>query len=244
MRVFNLAIEVTRRCNMTCESCLRGDAENIDMTKKQIDEILDQVDEINEVTLSGGEPTLCLDIIKYFFEKAEQLGKYPDSFYLATNGMTNQAELAHILLDAYSKCDDKEACAVSLSLDDFHDGRQSDYIKGLAFYSPVKARRGEDPERWAIRMGRADRNGIGTYRDVTTRFSIDTDENQNDIQRIEIDMIYVSANGFVYPDCDISYNIMDMNEKVRINQIRPYFYEAAQTENPNELEPIIDENTL
>ncbi len=37
MRVYSLILEVTRRCNMCCAHCLRGDAEDIDMEKETVD---------------------------------------------------------------------------------------------------------------------------------------------------------------------------------------------------------------
>ena len=44
MRIYsanNVFIEVTRRCNMCCAHCLRGDAESIDIQEKYIDAFLD-----------------------------------------------------------------------------------------------------------------------------------------------------------------------------------------------------------
>ena len=39
MQVYSLILEVTRRCNMCCAHCLRGEAENIDMQKETIDKV-------------------------------------------------------------------------------------------------------------------------------------------------------------------------------------------------------------
>lgn len=53
--VFNqLTIEVTRRCNMACGHCLRGDAENIDLTNMDIDSVLDQTEAIGRLIVTGG----------------------------------------------------------------------------------------------------------------------------------------------------------------------------------------------
>lgn len=44
MRIYaanSVFIEVTRRCNMCCAHCLRGDAESIDIQEKYIDAFLD-----------------------------------------------------------------------------------------------------------------------------------------------------------------------------------------------------------
>lgn len=37
----NVVIEITRRCNMCCAHCLRGDAENVDIQEKYINAFLD-----------------------------------------------------------------------------------------------------------------------------------------------------------------------------------------------------------
>lgn len=57
LNIYNLVLEVTRRCNMCCAHCLRGEAQNMDMQKETIDKLLDQTDSISMVTFSGGEPS-------------------------------------------------------------------------------------------------------------------------------------------------------------------------------------------
>ena len=43
---YNAIFEVTRRCNLSCEHCLRGDAQNLDMTKETVDKVLDHIESI------------------------------------------------------------------------------------------------------------------------------------------------------------------------------------------------------
>ena len=70
--ISNLVIEVTRKCNMFCDHCLRGDLQNIDLKKEYVDSLLNQVDQINNVTFSGGEPSLNIPIIEYFLEQCKE----------------------------------------------------------------------------------------------------------------------------------------------------------------------------
>ena len=79
-----LILEVTRRCNMSCAHCLRGDAQALNMPREIIDKVLDSVESIGSVLFTGGEPSLNLEAIRYFFTKAEELGKLPYSFYIVT----------------------------------------------------------------------------------------------------------------------------------------------------------------
>lgn len=46
LKVCNLSLEVTRRCNMNCEHCLRGDAQNMDADLALIPKIFAGIDEL------------------------------------------------------------------------------------------------------------------------------------------------------------------------------------------------------
>ena len=72
MYVQDLILEVTRRCNMACEHCLRGDAQNMDMSTEVVDQILEHCDRIGAVTFSGGEPSLNIPLIRYFGQKTDE----------------------------------------------------------------------------------------------------------------------------------------------------------------------------
>ncbi|MBQ6282954.1 MAG: radical SAM protein [Bacilli bacterium] len=67
----DLAIETTRRCNLRCEHCMRGESQNIDASKEIIDMILnnDEIKRIDHICFSGGEPTLNPNIIIYAINK-------------------------------------------------------------------------------------------------------------------------------------------------------------------------------
>lgn len=60
--------EVTRRCNFSCEHCLRGDAQNIDLSYNAIDNLLDQTLAMGDILFTGGEPLLALDRIEYIID--------------------------------------------------------------------------------------------------------------------------------------------------------------------------------
>lgn len=137
--VWSLILEVTRRCNMCCDHCLRGDAQNLDMEKQTVDALLEQVGSIGTITFSGGEPSLNIPLIRYFFERAREFGVMPYAFYVVTNGKENQMDLATTLLEVYPEMEEPEYCGVSLSVDQFHeDLDQFPIVKGLAFYSAQK----------------------------------------------------------------------------------------------------------
>ena len=66
MELNNVVIEVTRNCQLWCAHCLRGDAQNITISKEILDDFLSQVDWIYTLTITGGEPSLFdLEILHY-----------------------------------------------------------------------------------------------------------------------------------------------------------------------------------
>ncbi len=63
-----LAIEVTRRCNMQCSHCMRGHAENHTISKEVVDRLLDEVSVVGRLLLTGGEPFLEPEMMDYIFD--------------------------------------------------------------------------------------------------------------------------------------------------------------------------------
>ena len=91
LNVSSLVIEVTRRCNLKCEHCLRGDAEDMDMDPELMAAFLKNVRHVGEVTFSGGEPSINLQAIRSFYRICDEYGIPVDGFFVATNGVANQA---------------------------------------------------------------------------------------------------------------------------------------------------------
>ena len=59
--ISDLVLEVTRRCNMSCAHCCRGDAQNCDITHKVIDDAFANLSGIGSLVFTGGEPSLNVD---------------------------------------------------------------------------------------------------------------------------------------------------------------------------------------
>lgn len=200
-----LILEVTRRCNQQCAHCLRGHCQAMDMTKETIDAVLDSMESIGSVVFTGGEPTLNLPIIQYFFEEANRHGKLPSCFWLATNGLEHQIELAKILLDWYPLMEEQSLCGVTISVDQFHKKPAVNYLAGLAFYTKEKEHPNGMDNRQIIHSGLAEENGLGfhsAHEDLDFEVSMDDDT-------IDVDFVYVSANGLITGDCDMSYEAID-----------------------------------
>ncbi len=136
----SLAVEVTRRCNMHCAHCLRGEAENKDISYEVMDALLRHVDGIGVVTFTGGEPSLNCRAIDQFRELCLKYDIPVNGFYIVTNGKENVEELAVASLRWYSYCakqEDIEICGLALSDDQFHEDIPNENImllKGLSYF--------------------------------------------------------------------------------------------------------------
>lgn len=200
MFVNTLIIEVGRLCNMNCRHCLRGNAEDKTIKIEDAKYVIDQFDEIGNITFTGGEPMLYADciceIIDYIMEKNVSV----DSFYIATNGkffdqklVMKLAEFYGYIIDTYGD-DGENYSQLDVSTDQYHEYVEiPGWVKAFSFYS----HRSNIPKGGLINEGRAKDNHIGcrkSYADTC----FDFDESY-------VDMFYLNAEGYFYPNCDLSY---------------------------------------
>lgn len=91
----DLAIETTRRCNMHCAHCMRGESQNVDLTPDIIDVFFDnnEFERIDHICFSGGEPTLNPSIIIYTIDKIIRENINVCEIAMVTNGQVFVPEL-------------------------------------------------------------------------------------------------------------------------------------------------------
>ena len=123
--LYNVAVEVTRRCNLECTHCMRGNAEDVDLKIDHWSTLLRKVDRFGTVTLTGGEPLLKPDILyemtQYVYDQY-QIGDW----YMATNA-TIFGDDQERALDAWMQLvPHPDTTGVDISNDEWH--RQ--YIEG------------------------------------------------------------------------------------------------------------------
>lgn len=82
-----LEIELTRRCNLKCAHCARGDAQNIDIGYNVLDNLFDRTRTIQNLSFIGGEPFLVFDKMKYALNRImnDKIKVFDTS--IVTNGM-------------------------------------------------------------------------------------------------------------------------------------------------------------
>ena len=64
LEFYSLVIEVTKRCNMNCRHCLRGNAQDKDMDFHTILPLLERTRAVSTLSFTGGEPTLNVKIME------------------------------------------------------------------------------------------------------------------------------------------------------------------------------------
>lgn len=205
--LYNLVIEVTRKCNMGCAHCLRGNSQNMDIDLSYIDKILEDVYSIGSITFSGGEPSLNLEAIDYTLELCKKKEIEVGSFYIVTNGKDNVLPLSISALKWYAYCWEKEMCGLALSKDMFHDEidlENENVLRGLAFFTKDKYTDFEDGFG-VIYSGRAEELHGFNIIDVEHHNEKLTIEDWCD-ERSVTSMIYLSANGDIRTNCDTSYD--------------------------------------
>lgn len=171
-----LTVELTEKCNMKCPHCCKGEAGNTDIDLSHIDNLLNQVDRIEILSLIGGEPTLNINAIQYVYEAIRKRNIPLFEFQIITNGMVYDERFIEIikqykeLIDTscklfdsltekeYNSSENLYRCTVGVSLDRFHSNHDvcfanyEKYKLALTDYAEViKKMTGNSP----FRIGRA-----------------------------------------------------------------------------------------
>ncbi len=204
MNIDNLVIEVTRRCNMSCEHCLRGDQQPIDMNIKYVNELFKKIIYINTITFTGGEPSIAYSIIDQILESAETYNIDIENFYIATNAKDVPDKFLLTLINWYTYCENNEISQVEWSNDCYHenDPEAIKKLEALSFTGPKYSQDHPMTEKSIIAEGRADDFG---YRFVEREsFEIDTEYNQ-----IMEGNLYLNCLGNIIGGGDWSYHSQD-----------------------------------
>ena len=167
-----LTIETTRKCNMRCAHCLRGDAQDVDIDYKHIDNLLDQTEVIGHLDITGGEPTLNLNALEYILNGLCKRGIPLLGFGLNTNGLIYSEKLINLIkwckqiIDVscsncltngqdYQSLRELSRCSIGISLDRYHEQHDicmehyQKYKAALSDYADVRMiMRGNNPKRY------------------------------------------------------------------------------------------------
>jgi hypothetical protein len=211
-----LIIETTRRCNMRCGHCLRGEPENKSMSLVHLYDFLSQMSRgyISSVTFTGGEPTLPsgMKVIRKFMEGCNRFSIDVGNFYMVTNAKMWRPELPELIQTLYNFCSDNEISAIDISTDQYHDHIQHtrlafknrledelSYLIGCDYH--IVGLRRDLPYESIMEEGRGAQYGSGRH-EVAPIIQIET---WSGVPTVTEGDIYLNCEGNVISGCDWSY---------------------------------------
>ena len=144
-----LLFEVTRKCNLKCAHCMRGNAQDISMSTDIIDRVIPQISVAMHIDLTGGEPMVVPEVIEYLVNSIIEHNVFITSISMVCNGtiMDDRAirsikafnKLADYIYNTVIKSAHKEElppyeeykkiypgthiALITVSVDDYHDNK-------------------------------------------------------------------------------------------------------------------------
>ena len=208
-----LTLEITRRCGMKCAHCMRGEPQDVQIDFDVIQTLCKKVGRIDHLNITGGEPSLEPNALRYFLFYLKNYNCRIGSFFCATNAQRYSKEFADILTDFYHYCEHPECCMLTISVDQFHseaDPLALQEYRKLPFYNPINEK-GNIPESNILDEGRANDNGIGMFSIPISQYIYDV---KPEADRVKVgDRVYINVFGDVLLDADMSY-LTQENESI------------------------------
>lgn len=226
MRIETLAINITDICDMECPFCLRGDRGGRKMNLSLIPKIFEGIDEIGSVVITGGEPA-------YYPKAVERIVEYLTShkdtidvngFFIATNGKRYEPKLIDAVktmmcLHMKKYLPEKEMVShedtrlwssmlkeeyymfgVAVSMDKYHEPIPlKNWLKYRTSGVYSDAKEVDYSKAGVIARGRGE-GILGAMERPYRKL-----EMAKDGENLIVDEIYVTTNGNIYGDCDMSY---------------------------------------
>lgn len=111
----NIMLEVTRRCNLACEHCLRGKQQKKDMEERLFYRLPEK---IGSISITGGEPTLYPNLFEYM----KRGGVWPENLWIKSNGKCFKRPFALEFIDyvGYMSYQEPGMTSFTLSADQYH----------------------------------------------------------------------------------------------------------------------------
>lgn len=230
--VENLIIEITRKCNMSCRMCLRGDNEDVNIKTEYIDTLLKRISSIGTIQFTGGEPSENVDAMNYALYRCKQLEIPVYAFYVVTNGKEVTDRFLGVMDDWHAYCltcvfteqgwrqtciggedaidmmewtdFERSLCGLALSLDAFHEPIPVENMVKLMARSYFNNDKMVRGKNWRmIDMGRAE--GMQWHTLVERPEKAICHDFSDEIEEGNIEELYMNAKGSIVPHCDLSY---------------------------------------
>lgn len=230
LTIHDLCIETTRRCNMACAHCMRGDAMNRDLDPALLDKLFSRLSGIGNVTPTGGEPSLNPAALLQIRDAILKYNIPVAGVYLVTNGKEITDEFLHNFLSLLLATEmDPEVSGLALSQDMFHDKISYTNKAKLSMFSCFR----DDDKKtdWTrtpvLNIGRGAEIVIVSNRDpYRPQNTLNCWFNNDTIQLSEV--LTLTVDGYLLPYGDYSYEEVENLAICNVND--PDWYEQLITE--------------
>lgn len=201
MDLYTVIIELTRRCNMRCDHCLRGDTQDMNISDEILDNFFRKIkgSHITYIALTGGEVSLVPDRIEAVIKYAKKYHVDMGSFYIVTNAkiVPDKFLIAVIKLHAY--CSDNKMSGLKYSTDHYHEELNASNIQKLQVFSFTNPK-GDLSQDAILSEGRGE--------NINWR-PLDISPYKFENGWIDGD-VYLNCKGNIVPSCDLSYESQDI----------------------------------
>lgn len=133
-KVVGLSVELTRRCNLACAHCGRGEAQDATISEEVIDRLIEDVQDVGILRLYGGEPLLVPEKIEYMVQKINNSNWTTATIELTTNGTILNSKIIDIY-ETFCMGQQGRIAYLRISNDPFHDAKNAEQAR--AFYTPL-----------------------------------------------------------------------------------------------------------
>lgn len=117
LKLEELIMEITRVCNLDCGHCFRGESQNAYMDINTIRNLMSNIESIDHLVLSGGEPLIALHQLFEVADTIHRNGIRVDRISVITNGTVLSSEIIRALEMLREVC---KELSVRISDDKFH----------------------------------------------------------------------------------------------------------------------------
>lgn len=160
LKLRGLGIEITRKCNKSCKHCMKGESQNISISKEIVDKLFSDIQDCNEFMFLGGEPLLEIDIIEYIIDKIIENNWSVSAIQLTTNGTIRDEKICHIY-KKFCESGDHRFALLRVSNDTFHNSYESK--RTVDFYKPIINKINKELGRVAITLNTVFENEKDNY---------------------------------------------------------------------------------
>lgn len=216
IEINQFGIEITRKCNMQCDFCMRGKSQNVEINDEIINEIFDSLSKfekvhIGSINLTGGEPFLAPEkLIKVINELMKRNIKV-DWLSITTNGSIFDEYITYALnlMNEYAEF----GVTLRISADPHHVINKDKLNANIEKFK--KAFKGKLEVQvdvpFILPSGYDNKNNTPPNHDEFISYY--------DGQKVYVPLMFITSKGTITDTCDYSYEQVDKFNFGRINNI-------------------------